>query len=53
MDSVFYALGCYNTNVRLFIYLNDKIFSHELKILNYDGLWETKNSWMKFDASIE
>ena len=36
------ALGCYNTNVRLFTYLNNKLFSHELKILNYDGLWENK-----------
>ena len=23
--------------------LNNKLFSHELKILNYDGLWENKN----------
>ena len=36
------ALGCYNTNVRLFTYLNNKLFSHELKILNYDGIWENK-----------
>ena len=27
------------------------LFSHELKILNYDGLWE-KNYWMKINASI-
>ena len=32
----------YNTNVRLFTYLNNKLFSHEFKILNYDGLWENK-----------
>ena len=35
-------LGCYNVNVRLFTYLNNKVFSYELKILNYDGLWENK-----------
>ena len=23
-------------------YFNNKLFSHELKILNYDGLWENK-----------
>ena len=33
---------CYDTNVRLFTYLNNKLFLHELKILNYDGLWENK-----------
>ena len=22
--------------------MNNKLFSHELKILNYDGLWENK-----------
>ena len=32
----------HDTNVRLFTYLNNKLFSHELKILNYDGLWENK-----------
>ena len=31
----------YNTNARL-TYLNNKLFSHELKILNYDELWENK-----------
>ena len=31
-----------DTNVRLFTYLNNKLFSHELKILNCDGLWENK-----------
>ena len=36
------ALGWYYTNVRLYTYLNNKLFSHELKILNYDGLWENK-----------
>ena len=36
------ASGCYNTNAALFSYLNNKIFSHELKIFNYDGLWENK-----------
>ena len=36
------ALGCNDTNVRLFTCLNNKLFSHELKILNYDGLWENK-----------
>ena len=36
----------------LFSYLNDKIFSHELKVLNYDGLWKTKNYRKKFDVSI-
>ena len=29
--------GCYNTT-----YLNKKLFSHKLKVLNYDGLWENK-----------
>ena len=42
------ALGYYDTTVRLFTYLNNKLFSHELKILNYDGLWENK----KINASI-
>ena len=36
------ALGCHDTNVRLFTYLNNRLFSHELKILNYDGLWGNK-----------
>ena len=27
---------------KLFTYLNNKLFSPELKILNYDGLWENK-----------
>ena len=31
-----------DTNVRPFTDLNNKLFSHELKILNYDGLWENK-----------
>ena len=38
------ALGCYDKNVRLFTYLNRKLFSHELKLLNYDGLWENKKN---------
>ena len=38
------ALGCYDTNVRLFTYLNNKLFSHELKILNYDGLLGNKKN---------
>ena len=29
--------------MRLFTSLNNKLFSHELKMLNYDGLWENKN----------
>ena len=33
---------CCNTNLTLLTYLNNKLFSHELKILNYDGLWENK-----------
>ena len=38
----------------LFTCLNEKLFSHELKILNYDGLRENKKkSRMKLDASIE
>ena len=32
--------GCYNANVRLFTYY--KLFSNELKILNYDGLCENR-----------
>ena len=45
---------CYSTNVRLFTYWNDKkLFSHELKTLNYDGLWENKISRMKFDAWLD
>ena len=36
------ALGCYDTNAKFFIYLNNKLFS--LKILNYDGLWEIKKN---------
>ena len=35
------ALGCYDTNAR---HLNNKLLSHELKILNYDGLWEKKKT---------
>ena len=37
------------------LYPNDKLFPHELKLLNYDGLWQKtkKNSRMKFDALIE
>ena len=50
------ALGRYDTNVRLFTYLNNKRFSHELKISNYDGLWKNKKipneiqrfNWIKF-----
>ena len=34
--------GGYNTNARLFNDLNKELFSHEFKILNYDGLWEKK-----------
>ena len=33
---------CYNANVKLLTCLNNKLFSYELKILNYDGLWENK-----------
>ena len=33
------AEQCYSTNVRLFTYLNEKVFSRELKKLNYDELW--------------
>ena len=45
--------GCCSTNVRLLTYLNDNLFSHELKILNYDELWENKKKYLiKFDASI-
>ena len=36
------AEQCYSANVRLFTYLDDKHISHELKILNYDELWENK-----------
>ena len=36
------ALGCYDANFRFFTYLNNKLLSHELKILNYNGLWENK-----------
>ena len=32
------AEQCYSTNVRLFTYLNEKVFSRELKRLNYDEL---------------
>ena len=45
------ALGCYDTNVRLFTCLNNKLFSLELKILNYDD-GKTKNSRMKNNVSI-
>ena len=34
--------GCYSTNLRLFVILNNKYLSRELKILSYDGLWENK-----------
>ena len=47
------ASGCYNSNVRLLSYSNDNLFSHELKILNYDGLWENKKiSRMKIYVSL-
>ena len=36
------ALGCYDTNVRLLTYFYNKVFSHKLKKLNYDRLWENK-----------
>ena len=36
------TLGCQDTNVRLSTYLNNKPFSYELKILNYDELWGNK-----------
>ena len=36
------ASGCYSTNIGPFTYSNDKLFSHELKTLHYDGLWENK-----------
>ena len=36
------ALRSYDANVRLFTYLNNNLLSHELKISNYDGLWENK-----------
>ena len=45
------ALGWHDTNVRLFTYLNNKLFSHELKILNYDGLWENKKIPDEINAS--
>ena len=31
-----------HSKVRLFTYLNNKLFLRELKILNYDGLWQNK-----------
>ena len=34
--------GSYNISVRLFSYLKNKLFTQELKTLNYDGLWENK-----------
>ena len=43
---------CYDSNIKLLTYLNNKLFSHESKILNYDGLWENKNSRMKINASM-
>ena len=36
------ALGCSDINIRLLTYLDNKLFSHELKTFNYDGLWENK-----------
>ena len=37
----------------LFTYSNEKLFPHELKILNYVVSWENKKaSGMKFDASV-
>ena len=46
------ALGCYSTNFRFFPSLSNKLFSYELIILNYDGLWENKNAFTKLSASI-
>ena len=43
------------TNVWLFTYFNNKLFSHELKILNYDRLRENKkflNETYKIDSLI-
>ena len=43
---------CKDENPVHFNYLNNKLFSHELKILNYDGLRETKklsNENLHFD----
>ena len=37
------ASGCYNTNFRLLSSLNNKFYSCELKILSYEGLWESEN----------
>ena len=34
--------GRCNANVRLSTYFKNKLFSHALKILNYDRLWENK-----------
>ena len=34
------ASGCYSKNGKVFIDSNNKLFSPELKILKYDGLWE-------------
>ena len=36
------AIGCYDTNARLFTYLNNRLFLHESKIWNYDGLCVNK-----------
>ena len=36
------ASGCYSTNLRLLVFLNNKYLSRELKILSYDELWENK-----------
>ena len=36
------AFGCHDTDVKLLTYLNNKLFTHELKTLDYDGLWENK-----------
>ena len=50
------TLGCYDTDARLFTYLNNKpFFLHEFKTLSYDGLSENKKildenqrfDWMK------
>ena len=38
------APGCYSTIVTLFTHLNNKLFSHDLKILTCDELWKSKKS---------
>ena len=45
-DYIINRFWCYSANVRLCIYSNKTHFSHELKILNFDEIWETKkNLW--------